>query len=116
MRMYFSPRMRTLVTLCAVIALVAMGLPVSAQNTQPHTNVPQADLRIKVIVVPAIAPHRKDKDKDKKNDRDEGAVTYDLQPRRAEFSVTEEVRPILVEVQGKGPQMEPVHLTTVVMK
>lgn len=114
MRTYCSPRIRTLATLCAAIALVAMSLPVSAQNTRPRTNVPQADLRIKVIVVPAIAPHRKDKDKDK--DRDEGMVTYDLQPQRAEFSVKEEVRPMLVESQGKGPQMEPVHLTTVVMK
>ena|SRR5579859_295466 len=112
MRTYFSPRIRTLATLCAAIALVAVSLPVSAQNTRPRTNVPQADLRIKVIVVPAIAPHRKDKDKD----RDEGMVTYDLQPRRAEFSVKEEVRPMLVELQGKGPQMEPVRLTTVVMK
>src|SRR5438874_8831060 len=58
MRMYFSPRIRTLVTLCAATALVAMGLPVSAQNARPRTSVPQADLRIKVIVVPAIAPHR----------------------------------------------------------
>ena len=112
MRTYFSPRIRTLATLCAAVALVAMSLPVSAQNTQHRTSVPQAELRIKVIVIPAIGAHRKDKDKD----RDESMVTYDLQPRRAEFSVTEEVRPMLVEGQGKGSQMEPVHLTTVVMK
>lgn len=113
MRTYFSPRIRTLVALCAAIALVAMGLPVTAQNLRPRANDPHADLRIKVVVVPAIAPrHHKDKDKD----RNEGAVAYDLQPQREEFSITEEVRPILVEVQGKGPQMEPVHLTTVVMK
>jgi len=110
--MHFSPRIRSLATLCTAIALIATSLPVSAQNVRPRTNVPQADLRIKVIVVPAIAPHRKDKDKD----RDEGMVTYDLQPQRAEFSVREEVRPMLIESQGKDPQMEPVHLTTVVMK
>ena len=112
MRTYFSPRIRTLVALCTAIALVAMGLPVTAQNLRPRADVPQADLRIKVIVVPAIALHHKDKDKD----RDEGTISYHLQPQREEFSVTEEVRPRLVEGQGKGPQMEPVHLTTVVMK
>ena len=112
MRTYCSPRIRPLATLCAAIALVATSLPVFAQNARPRSNLPQADLRIKVIVVPAIGAHRKDKDKD----RDEGMVTYDLQPRRSEFSITEEVRPMLVERQGKGPQMETVHLTTVVMK
>lgn len=110
--MYSSPRIRTLVILCAAIALVAMGLPFSAQNTQPRTNVPQADLRIKVIVVPAIAPHRKDKDKD----RDEGAVTYDLQPQREEFSVTEEVRPMLVDGGNNAARQEQVRIITVVPK
>ena len=112
MRTYFSPRIRTLVTLCAIIALAAMGLPVSAQNAQPRTNVPQADLRIKVIVVPAIAPHHKDKDKD----RDEGAITYDLQPQREEFSVTEEVRPMLVDIGNNAARQEQVRIITVVPK
>jgi hypothetical protein len=110
--MYFSPRIRTLVTLCAAIALAAIGLPVSAQNVRPRTNGPQADLRIRAIVVPAIGHHHKDKDKD----RDEGMVTYNLQPQREELSITEEVCPMPVESQSKGPQMEPVHLTTMVMK
>ncbi|HEX9254547.1 MAG TPA: hypothetical protein VF938_03340 [Candidatus Angelobacter sp.] len=110
--MYFSPRIRTLMTLCAAIALVAMSLPVSAQNARPRTSVPEADLRIKVIVVPAIAPHRKDKDKD----HDEGAVTYDLQPQREEFSVTEEVRPMLVNGGNNAAQHEQVRIITVVPK
>ena len=110
--MYFSPRMRTIVTLCAAIAPVAMGLPLSAQNARPRTSVPEADLRIKVIVVPAIAPHRKDKDKD----HDEGAVTYYFQPQREEFSVTEEVRPMLVNGGNNAAQHEQVRIITVVPK
>jgi hypothetical protein len=112
MRTYFSPRIRTLVTLCATIALVATGLPLSAQNAQPRTNVPQADLRIKVIVVPAIGPRHKDKDKD----HDEGTVTYDLQPQREEFSVTEEVRPMLVDGGNNAARQEQVRIITVVPK
>jgi len=101
-------------TLCAATALVAMGLPVSAQNARSRTNVPQADLRIKVIVVPAIAPHRKDKDKDK--DHDGGAVTYDLQPQHEEFSITEEVRPMLVDAGNNAARQEQVRIITVVPK
>ena len=112
--MHFSPRIRPLANLCAAIALVAMGLPVSAQNARPRTNLPQADLRIKVIVVPAIAPHRKDKDKDK--NRDEGSVTYDLQPQHEEFSITEEVRPMLVDAGNNAARQEQVRIITVVPK
>jgi hypothetical protein len=91
-----------------------MGLPISAQNARPRTNVPQADLRIKVIVVPAIAPHRKDKDKDK--DRDEGAVSYALQPQHEEFSIAEQVRPMLVDAGNNRTQQEQVRIITVVPK
>lgn len=113
MRTYFSPRIRTLVTLCAAIALVAMGLPLSAQNAQIHSNTTHAELRIHAIVVPAVALHRHHRDKDK--DRDEAAVTYDLQPRPEEFSVTEEVRPMLVDL-GNAARQEQVRIITVVPK
>ncbi len=116
--MYFSPRIRPLVTLCAAIALVAVGLPVSAQNAQIHSNTTQSELRIHVIVVPAVALHRhhKDKDKDKKEDRDDGAVTYDLQPQREQYSVSEEVRPMLVDSGNNAARQEQVRIITVVPK
>jgi hypothetical protein len=114
MRTYFSPRIRDLVTLCAAIALVAMGLPVSAQNAQSHSNTKQAELRIHAIVVPAVALHRHHRDKDK--DRDEGAITYDLQPQREDFSVTEEVRPMLVDFGNNAARQEQVRIITVVPK
>lgn len=116
--MYFSPRMPPLVTLCAAIALAVMNLPAFAQNAQIHSNTTQAELRIHVIEVPAVALHRhhKDKDKDKKEDRDEGAVTYDLQPQREEYSVSEEVRPMLVDFGGNAARQEQVRIITVVPK
>lgn len=118
MRTYFSPRMRTLRTLCTAIALATMVLPVSAQNAQPNNNTAQAELRIHVIVVPAVALHRhhKDQDKDKKGDLDESAVTYDLQPQREEFSVTEEVHPMLVDSGNNAARQEQVRIITVVAK
>jgi hypothetical protein len=110
--------MRPLVTLCAAIAVAAISLPVSAQNAQVHSNTTQSELRIHVIVVPAVALHRhhRDKDKDKDKDRDEGAVTYDLQPQHEEFSVTEEVRPMLVDASDNTARPEQVRIITVVPK
>jgi len=114
--MYSSPRMRALRTLCAAIALVAMGLPASAQNAQIHSNTTQAELRIHVIVVPAVAIHRHHHDKDKNKDRDDAPVTYDLQPRPEEYAVTEEVRPMLVEAGNNAARQEQVRIITVVPK
>jgi hypothetical protein len=114
--MYFSPRIRTLVTLCAAIALVAMGLPLSAQNARIHSNTTQAELRIHAIVVPAVALHRHHRDTDKDKDHDEAAVTYDLQPKPEEFSVTEEVRPMLVDFGNNAARQEQVRIITVVPK
>jgi len=112
MRTYFSPRILALVTLCAAIA--NMGLPLSAQNAQIHSNATQAGLRIEAIVVPAVALHRhhRDKDKDRDKDRDEAAVAYDFQTSLEEFSVTEEVRPMLVD----ATRHEQVRIITVVAK
>jgi hypothetical protein len=114
MRLYFSPRMRSLSNLCAAIALVAAGLPMSAQNAQIHSNTTQAELRIHVIVVPAAALHRHHKDKDK--DQDKGLVAYDLQPQLEDFSVTEEVRPMLVDSGNNAARQEQVRIITVVPK
>jgi len=110
--------MRPLVTLCAAIAVAAISLPASAQNAQIHSNTTQAELRVHVIVVPAVALHRhhRDKNKDKDKDPDEGSVTYDLQPQREEFSVTEEVRPMLVNFGDNTARQEQVRIITVVPK
>lgn len=116
--MYFSLRMRPLNALCAAaIAFVTMSLPLSAQNAQIHSNTTQAELRIHAIVVPAVALHRHHSDKDDKDkNRDEGAVTYDLQPQREEYSVTEEVRPMRVDSGNSAARQEQVRIITVVAK
>jgi hypothetical protein len=103
-------------TLCAAIALVAMGLPLSVQSAQIHSNTSNAELRIHAIVVPAVALHRHHRDNEKYKDRDEAAITYDLQPKPEEFSVTEEVRPMLVDAGNNVARQEQVRIMTVVAK
>ena len=114
--MHFPPRMRPLSALCAALALAATGLPLSAQDAQVHSNTTQAELSIRATVVPAIAIHRHHQDKDKKEDRDEGAVIYDLQPQTEKFAVTEEVRPMLIDASNSATRQEQVRIITVVPK
>jgi hypothetical protein len=106
--------MRPLCALCAAIAFGSAGLPLSAQNAQIHSNTTQAELRIHVVVVPAIAIHRHHQPKNE--DRDEGAVTYDLHPQTEDFTVTEEVRPMLVSSGANSARQEQVRIITVVPK
>jgi hypothetical protein len=116
MRMFIGtfPRMHTLRVGCALFAAFLLSSPLAAQSTRTRNTGPQADLHINVNVVRAVGVHRHDKDKDR--DKDDGAVSYDLMPRDEELSVTREVRPMLVEVQGIGAQKQPVNLTTVVAR
>ena len=98
--------------------LLAASLSLSAQTARVHTTGAQANLRIKVKVVPAVAVHHRDKDdkdKDKDNDRKDGAVSYNLNPRHEEFSVTEEMRPMLVD-SGNTVRQEQVRSITIVPK
>jgi hypothetical protein len=115
MRMYICtvPRMRTLRSLPAALALIIMGVPVFAQNSRPNRSAAQASLSISVNVVPAIIPERHHKDKD--TGREHDAVSYDLTRRDDELSISSEVRSMRVEVQG-GAQEQPVQMTTVVSK
>jgi hypothetical protein len=105
------PRVRPLRILCAAIALAILGLPMSAQNGRTSSNI-QAELHIRVIVVPAVAPHHDHKDRD----HDETSVAYNLAPRTEELSITEEVRPMLVDAGGNAARQEQVQITTVVLK
>ena len=103
--------------------LLAASLSLSAQTARVHTTGAQANLRIKVKVVPAVAVHHRDKDddkdkgkdKDKDNDRKDGAVSYNLNPRHEEFSVTEEMRPMLVD-SGNTVRQAQVRSITIVPK
>jgi hypothetical protein len=108
MRMFCTfPRMRTLKILCAVLAAVMPGLPSSAQNARPNSRPAQSEMHIRVRVVPVVTPPRHHRHKD----RDEEAVVYNLETHPETMSVTEEVRPMLVQ-----SRQEQVRIITVVAK
>jgi hypothetical protein len=118
--MYILPRMQALRIGCALFAAL-LSLPLSAQSARIHGIEAQPNLRIEVKVVPAVAVHHRDKDDDddKEKDKDRGrkddAVSYNLNPRHEEFSVTEELRPMLVE-SGNTVRQEQVRAITIVPK
>lgn len=100
--------------------LFAASLSLSAQTARIHSSGAQANLRIDVHVVPAVAVHHHDKDdqdkgKDKDGRRKDDAVSYNLNPRQEEFSVTEEMHPMLVD-SGNTFRQEQVRSITIVPK
>ena len=117
MRMYLCtfPRMRTLKFCSAAFVLLLAGLPSSAQNGQGHGNSSQAELHISVIVAPVILPPRRDRDRDH-NEKNEGMVSYNLGAQDTQLSITKEVRPMMVSVNGATAEKQPVQLTTVVVQ
>ena len=110
------PRMQALKIGCALLA-ASLSVPATAQTARIHSNGAQANLRIRVHVVPAVSVHHRDRDddKDKDKDRKDDAVSYNLNPRHEEFSVTEEIRPMLVD-SGNTVQQEQVRSITIVPK
>ena len=108
------PRMRTLATLFAAFAAVLLGLPSFAQNSQSNGSSTQAELHISMIVMPVVLPPRDHRDRDR--DRDEDLVTYNLSPQEDRLSITEEVRPMLVNSAGSFAKEEQVRVVTVIIK
>ena len=105
------PRMRTLTILCGAFAAAMPAVPTSAQSAPPANSPAQSVIHIQVVVVPVLMPphHRKHKD------RDDDAVIYSLDTQRETMSVTEQIRPMLVEAGGSVRQ-EQVLITTVVAR
>jgi hypothetical protein len=108
--------MRTLRILCAAFSLVTLGLVSPAQDGQTNTSTAKSGLQINAIVVPAVAPPRHHRHRDRDRDRDDEAVTYNLDPQRERVSVTEEVRPMLVQEGSSVPRQEQVRIVTVVAR
>ena len=114
------PRMQALNIGCALLA-ASLSIPLSAQTARIHSNGAQANLRVDVQVVPAISIHHRDRDDDKDKDkgkegrREDDAVSYNLNPRHEEFTVTEEMRPMLVD-SGNTIRQEQVRAITIVPK
>jgi len=99
--------------------LLAASLSLSAQTARIHSNGAQANLRIEVKVVPAVAVHHRDKDddkdKDQHRDQKDDAVSYNLNPQHEELSVTEETRLMMVD-SGNSVHQEQVRAITIVPK
>jgi hypothetical protein len=112
------PRMQAL-RIGFVLLAASLSLPLSAQTARIHESGTQANLRIDVKVVPAVAIHHRDKDDDKDKDQHrnqkDDAVSFNLNPRQEEFSVTEELRPMLVD-SGSTLRQEQVSAITIVPK
>jgi hypothetical protein len=113
------PRMQPL-RIGFLLLAASLSLPLSAQTARIHNNGAQANLRIDVKVVPAVAVHHRDKDEDKDNnkaqDRKDGAaVFYNLNPQHEELSISEETRLMMVD-SGNTVRQEQVRAITIVPK
>jgi hypothetical protein len=106
------PRMQAL-RIGFLLLATSLSLPLSAQTARIQSSGAQANLHIDVKVVPAVAVHHHDKDRD--GDREDGAVSYNLNPRHEEFSVIEETRPMMVD-SGSTVRQEQLRTITVVPK
>ena len=118
--MYILPRMQALKIGSALLA-VLLSAAATAQTARIHSRGAQANLHIEVKVVRAITVHHRDKDDDEDKDKDKDrrrndiAVSYNLNPRHEEFSVTEEMRSMLVD-SGNTVRQEQVRAITIVPK
>jgi hypothetical protein len=113
------PRMQAL-RIGLVLLAASLSVSLSAQTARIHSSGGQANLHIDVKVVPVVAVHHHDKDgdkdKDKDGDREDGAVSYNLNPQHEEFSVTEEIRLMLMGSGDHIAGQEQVRTITVVQK
>jgi len=118
--MYILPRVQAL-KIGYALFVVLLSVPLSAQTARIHSSGAQSNLRIEVKVVRAVAVHHRDKDDDEDKDKDKDrrrndtAVSYNLNPRHEEFSVTEELRSMLVD-SGNTVRQEQVRAITIVPK
>lgn len=96
--------------MCTTLILALYCVAAGEQKDFDRGRTPERELHIKLIIVPAVfPPHHKDRDHNP--DRDE-AVTYNLLPVGEEFSVSKEMRSMMVGGMGQ----EQVQVTTVVLK
>lgn len=108
------PRMRTLKFCCAAFVLIVAGLPLFAQSARTGSST-QAELHITATVAPVIIPPRHDRHRGRDGENEE-IVSYNLGSQEQKLSITEEVRPMLVNVNGSTAEKQPVQLTTVVVQ
>jgi len=117
--MYTLPRVQAIKIGSSLLAFF-LSVAAIAQTARIHSSGQQANLRIGVKVVRAVAVHHRDKDdedkaKGKNRGRNDDAVFYNLNPGHEEFSVTEELRSMLVDF-GHTIRQEQVRAITIVPK
>ncbi|HEX4604935.1 MAG TPA: hypothetical protein VH724_13130 [Candidatus Angelobacter sp.] len=105
--------MRTFATLFAATVLTLSSY---GQDGRSKGSSAQAELHISVIVAPVVFPPRDHRHGDRDRDRGKDSVTYNLPSEEDRLSITQEVKPMLVDVNGKGAERQPVQLTTVVAR
>ena len=93
-----------------VIALCTFAALAASAQSASRGHAAQAELHIKVRVVPAvIPPHRHHR-------HDDGSVTYDFALDRQKFSVIEEVHPLPQQDAAAKTPGAYLRTTTIVMK
>jgi hypothetical protein len=117
--MYTLPRVQAIKIGSSLLAFF-LSVAAIAQTARIHSSGAQSNLRIEARVVPAVAVHHRDKDdedkaKGKNRGRNDDAVFYNLNPGHEEFSVTEELRSMLVD-SGNTIRQEQVRAITIVPK
>jgi hypothetical protein len=94
--------------MCLSLALSLCCTAAGEDKDRYPVKLPEPELRIKLVIVPAVfPPHHKERDRDRHE-----AVAYNLLPFGEEFSVSKEMRSMLVD----ETRQEQVQLTTVVLK
>jgi hypothetical protein len=116
MRMFIFtfPRMQPLRIVPALAAALLLIPSLAAQDARGHGSSGQANLQINVNIVRAVGD--RDRDKDKNSDHERDAISYNLNPRYKEFSVTEEEGPMLIDSNSHAIGQQQVRTTTVVLK
>jgi hypothetical protein len=116
MRMFIFTflRMQPLRIMPALAAALLLIPSLAAQDARRHSSSAQANLQINVNIVRAVGHHDRDKERNSDHERDE--ISYNLNPRYEEFSVTEEERPMLTDSNNHAVGQQQVRTTTVVLK
>jgi hypothetical protein len=115
MRMFIFtfPRMQPLRIVPALAAALLLIPSLAAQDARTGS-IAQANLQINVNIVRAVDHHDRDRERNSDHERDE--ISYNLNPRYEEFSVTEEERRMLTDSNSHAVGQQQVRTTTVVLK
>ncbi|MGC2697798.1 MAG: hypothetical protein WA738_18580 [Candidatus Angelobacter sp.] len=105
------PNLRTLTTLLVTaFGLILLCQRAAAANGRAHSSAAQVGLHINVVIMPVVMPPNPRE----RHDRDDATVAFNLAPSTKNISVSEEMRPMRVEVDDRTTREEEVRILTVV--